>query len=524
MADESQVSDLLERWQQGQRDGRDIPATELCRDVPELLPVVEQRIQALRPVFSSQLPAGDTAATLPPTSVLDEESMPVPVPSLPEVPGYEIVREIGQGGMGVVYLARDVQLQRTVALKIPRLWGPAAATLRARFLREARAAAALCHRNICPIFELGEAEGVPYLTMPFIRGEPLTSRIKSPHPPQAHEAVALVQKVALAVEEAHRHGIIHRDLKPANILIDEQGEPVIMDFGLAFQDDAAGPLTRAGEVLGTPAYMPPEQFGCDPSRVSPTADIYSLGVILYELLTGAPPFQGGLLTLAGQVGSCDPPVPSLRRPGLDPRLDTICLQALARNPADRWPSMRALADALADWLASPPRSAGAAATETVPPAASGAAGGLVLRVEGTPYAYRPLPGQAVITLGRQKRKPGCPDGQGNDIVLRVPSNQQLSARISRRHLEIHRKGNGYLLIDRSKVGTLRNGQPLNRDVPARLENGDRLVVAGVLSLEVLIQSPSMALTVGSEVRVPTVNKAAATAVLEVSVGDVVTFE
>jgi serine/threonine protein kinase len=428
--------------------------------------------------------------------------------------------KLGQGGMGAVYRAYDTVLGRTVALKIPFLSGSQAEVIKARFLREAQAAAALSHPNLCPIHDLGEVDGVPFLTMTFIRGESLARRIGPRGVADVREAALLVRKVALALQQAHQAGVIHRDLKPSNILIDEQGEPVVTDFGLARRQDLAGALTQDGQALGTPAYMPPEQFSGDVGQMGPASDIYSLGVVLYELLTGAPPFSGDMLTLVCLVTSEEPAPPSRRRPGLAPELDQVCLKALAKTPGDRWPSMQALAQALGGWLdrtaafaASPGGGPGPADSELL---------ALVLRLEGTPFAYRPLPGQRVITLGRQKRKPGFPADEGNDIVLRVPGDDAASARISRRHLEIHRHGREVYALDLSKAGTTLNGRPLTRGVAVPLAHGDRLAVAGVLSLEVLL-GPSASVHAGPPPR-PGAAWAHGKAVLEVSVGDMVTVE
>jgi serine/threonine protein kinase len=427
---------------------------------------------------------------------------------------YRLEEQLGQGGMGAVYRAHDTQLGRTVALKVPFLTGPSPEGVRARFLREAQAAAVLAHPNICPVYDLGEIAGVPYLTMAFVRGQPLSRQIDPTRPLPPHQAVALVRKVALALEVAHGKGVIHRDLKPANVLIDERGEPIVTDFGLARRADAILALTQQGEVLGTPAYMPPEQVNGDVQAMGPACDIYSLGALLYELLAGRPPFQGDLFALIGQITSDDPPPPSRFRPGLDPRLDALCARALAKQPAERFPSMRAFADALAPLEAAPAVQSGLFAGPR-----------LRLRILGTPFAYRTVPGQAVVSLGRQKRRPGEAPQAGNDVVLRVPNNDELSARISRRHLEIHRQGDGFVVIDRSKVGTQLNGRPLTRDVPEPLASGDQLLVAGVLTLEVDLQgtAPVRPLA-GNELVVSSRDKDPTAVVLEVSVGDMVTME
>jgi class 3 adenylate cyclase/predicted Ser/Thr protein kinase len=252
---------------------------------------------------------------------------------------YLILRPLGRGGMGRVYLAHDSQLDRQVALKAPILVEGDRPSLRERFYREARAAATLNHPNICPIYDVGCIGETPYLTMAYIEGQPLHRWAAALSPPVL-VVLELVRKIAAALEEAHQKGVIHRDLKPSNVLIDHRGEPVVMDFGLArrlhLSDEAR--LTTPGLILGTPAYMPPEvALGAADAR--PAGDIYSLGVILYELLSGRLPFEGPPLGILAQVVRDTIAPPSKHRPDLDPRLDLLCLKALAREPQDRFASM-----------------------------------------------------------------------------------------------------------------------------------------------------------------------------------------
>jgi serine/threonine protein kinase len=262
---------------------------------------------------------------------------------------YRLTKLLGKGGMGSVYLAHDSQLDRSVALKIPLLDAGGSAVL-TRFETEARAAAALHHPNICPIHDVGEIDGLPYLTMAYIEGKPLKdfARIR---PLLPRQSAALVRKLALALSEAHKHNIIHRDLKPANIMIDNRGEPVIMDFGLARRVQSADiRVTQQGVAMGTPAYMPPEQVQGDLKAMGPASDIYSLGVILYELLTGRLPFSGDMMVMLSQVLLDEPPPPSRFRPELERELEAICLKALAKKVEDRHSSMAVLAGALAGYL------------------------------------------------------------------------------------------------------------------------------------------------------------------------------
>jgi tetratricopeptide (TPR) repeat protein len=264
--------------------------------------------------------------------------------SLPRSFGrYRIEGVLGQGAMGVVYRAHDPVLERPVALKVPHR------DAGERFLQEARAAAVLHHGNICPVYEAGVIDGVPYLTMALIEGDPLTKAFRPPLPQR--QAVELVRRLALALGEAHAHGVIHRDLKPANILVDARREPIITDFGLARRILAGeARLTQPGVVLGSPAYLPPEQMAGDAAVHGPKGDIYSLGVILYELLTARLPFEGPAAVVLGQVLYVDPPPPASHRPDLDPALQAICLHALAKAPERRFESMNAFAETLASWL------------------------------------------------------------------------------------------------------------------------------------------------------------------------------
>jgi predicted Ser/Thr protein kinase len=286
--------------------------------------------------------------------------LPTPLPNrpggrtnpLPETFGrYRILRPLGQGAMGTVYLAHDTQLDRPVALKVPQFAGDDGPEVRQRFLSEARAAATIVHPNVCPVFDVGEINGTPYLTMAYLEGPSLAKLLQGPAPLPAWQAATLVHRLALALQAAHEKGIIHRDLKPSNVMINARGEPVVLDFGLArrLRQDAAR-LTRIGQPLGTPAYMSPEQVAGAVGVMGPGCDIYSLGVILYQLLTGRLPFEGAVAEVLGQIVCKRPEPPSHYRSDLDPRLEAVCLKALRKEIADRYATMRDLADALADYL------------------------------------------------------------------------------------------------------------------------------------------------------------------------------
>ena len=271
--------------------------------------------------------------------------------SVPEQLGrYRILSKLGEGGMGAVYLAEDVVLSRRVAVKVPRFSASEGRGVVERFQREARTAASIDHPNICAVFDFGEVNGLHYLVMHFIEGRPLSELIDEDKPWPPARAAALVRQLALAMEVLHQRGLIHRDLKPGNVLLRPNGEPVLMDFGLARSfTNQNQRMTQTGAALGTLPYMAPEQLLGEVKAIGPATDVYEMGVILYELLTGSLPFEGPFAVLCGQILQPQPEPPSARRPGIDPALDTVCLKALAKKPAERFASMTAFAEALAPW-------------------------------------------------------------------------------------------------------------------------------------------------------------------------------
>ncbi len=286
---------------------------------------------------------------------------------------FELVEQLGMGSFSQVFRAWDPELERMVALKIPRAGILVDAGDTERFLREARSVARLCHPGIVALHEIGQVSplqgGEPaqtcFLVEEFIRGRTLAQVLaeggleaQAGLPAGAHAGVRaaaeLLLQVAQALHYAHQHGVIHRDLKPANIMIDEQGRPHVMDFGLAKRETDEPPLTLEGQVLGTPAYMSPEQARGESNKVDSRSDVYSLGVVFYELLTGERPFRGNRRMLLLQVLEDDPRPPRQLNDKVPRDLETICLKAMARSPARRYTSAAELADDLGRWLAGEP--------------------------------------------------------------------------------------------------------------------------------------------------------------------------
>lgn len=274
--------------------------------------------------------------------------------TLPAIPGYTVLEELGRGGMGVVFKARPERLNRLVALKMilsGDLAGPEAA---ARFLTEAEAVARLQHPQVVQVFRIADHKGRPYLEMEFVDGGSLADRLDgTPWPP--FEAARLIASLALAVHHAHSRGIIHRDLKPANILLTADGVPKLTDFGLAKCLEVDEGLTRTDSIIGSPSYMAPEQAGGAIHSVGPTTDVYALGAILYELLTGRPPFRAAsVLETLDQVRLAEPAPPSRLQPSLPIDIETIVMRCLHKEPTKRYPGAEVLAEDLRRFRAGEP--------------------------------------------------------------------------------------------------------------------------------------------------------------------------
>src|SRR5882757_4219187 len=258
-------------------------------------------------------------------------------PMLMDFGDYELLEQIGRGGQGVVFRARQKSLNRIVALKVIGLGHWATEAHLKRFRLEAEAAASLEHPGIVPIHEVGERDGSCYFSMKFIEGGQVDEVVRRT-PMSIRQAVELIAKVARTVHYAHEHGILHRDIKPGNILLDAKGEAHLTDFGLARLIETESTLTRTLEVLGTPSYMAPEQAVGNNAAVSSATDVYGLGAVLYQLLTGQPPFAGGTTyqTIQLLLGT-EPRPPRLWNRKIDRDLSTICLKCLEKDPKRRYP-------------------------------------------------------------------------------------------------------------------------------------------------------------------------------------------
>jgi len=285
------------------------------------------------------------------TSQRTIDHTPAAAPNADAPPGYAIESELGRGGMGVVYKARQIGLNRTVALKM--ILSGAHATQRdmTRFLAEAEAVAAIKHPNVVQVYDIGNHAGRPYMALEYCDGGALTPWLKDRGKLPPHEAAELLEQIARGVAAAHDQGIVHRDLKPGNILLAPQ--PKVADFGLA-KMSGSDDLTRTGAVMGTPAYMAPEQAKGDTKFVGPTADVYALGAMLFECLTGCPPFQGSVAEVLRKVAEDEPPTVRSLVPGTPRDLALICEKCLAKAPHERYATAGELADELKRFAAGEP--------------------------------------------------------------------------------------------------------------------------------------------------------------------------
>jgi tetratricopeptide (TPR) repeat protein/tRNA A-37 threonylcarbamoyl transferase component Bud32 len=338
VAEESRVERLLEELQ----DSGSTPE-EVCGDCPELLPEVRRRWEQMCAV-EAKLDALFPTPGIEPNRDARTSAMRRAAAELPRIPGYAVEALLGRGGMGIVYKARHLRLKRSVALKMLITGAYAGPRERARFQREAEAVAGLRHPNIVQVYDVAEHQGWPYFTMELVEGGSL-ARALGGTPKPARQAAALLAALAEAVQVAHQAGIVHRDLKPSNILLTAEGTPKIADFGLARHFDGGPALTPSGDRMGTPSYMAPEQVIGKAGAIGPAADIYALGSLLYEMLTGRPPFRGDTASETERQVIAEDPVPPARLNPKVPRdLETICLKCLHKDPQRRYANAGALGE------------------------------------------------------------------------------------------------------------------------------------------------------------------------------------
>ncbi|HEX8202074.1 MAG TPA: protein kinase, partial [Isosphaeraceae bacterium] len=318
------------------------------------LPASRARVSASQPAdpYSTRLPDDApglvaSPSTLPPSG---PPPRPAPTPVPTRIGRFEVRARLGAGAFGTVYRAYDPVLDRDVALKVPHPGSLQTPRMVERFLREAKASAQLRHPHIVPVFDAGVDDADRYIASAFIAGRPLCDVIEAEGPLDLRRAARIAHDLAGALHYAHSLGIIHRDVKPANIMLDADGHALLMDFGLARFELSEEKLTRDDAVLGTPAYMPPEQARGDAPSIGPASDQYSLGATLYELLTGHAPFEGPPAIVVFNVQRQEPSPPRQDRPEVPPDLETICLKAMAKEPAARFADCGALADDLRRWL------------------------------------------------------------------------------------------------------------------------------------------------------------------------------
>ena len=367
------LAEYLERIDRGEAVDREAFLAEFPDLARELAPLLEtadalEEIggnsgESRPPDLSTHSQLSHDIETVAPGRQGQEATTSGPLPV--EFGRYRTIKPLGQGAMGVVYLAEDTQLHRKVALKTSSFDNDQSGELLERFYREARSAATLRHPNICPVYDVGEIQGRHYISMAYIEGRTLATYVNASGSLHERQVLVLVRKLALALQDAHQHEIVHRDLKPANIMVDLKGEPIIMDFGLARvgYSEEESRLTQVGMIVGSPAYMSPEQVGGRPEQLTGAADQYSLGVILFELLIGHPPFRGSVTAVVGQILTQPPPRLSSLRSDVSPAVEALCLKMLAKSPSDRFASMKHVADEIAVLLRGSSAEKGAADPE-----------------------------------------------------------------------------------------------------------------------------------------------------------------
>ncbi|MCA9140476.1 MAG: protein kinase [Planctomycetales bacterium] len=427
------------------------------------------------------------------------------------LPGFELIEPIGQGAFGVVYLARDCQLDRKVAIKFLRTDISRSRLPSGFALNEARRVARLDFPGIVPVYQAGQNDdGIAFMVSKFIEGGNLRDLVRR-GPVHQCTAAQLVRDCARALHFAHGVGLIHRDIKTANVLIDRDQRAWITDFGLAIFEDE---LTESPhELTGTPAYMSPEQIQGKNSHLDGRADLWSLGVILYELVTGKRPFQGNTFAeLSDQILNRSPKPIRMSQADVSPRLEQICYRSLSKPIGDRYQTARDMLDALEHFL--DPTDDRAMPIQSL--------SHLSFRIIGTPFCYTPPTDFCFMSVGRQRKKPSGGQ-QGCDFVIRSQAGQEDSLRISRKHLEIIREGKQHFIIDCSKFGTRVNGRQLTKGQRQLIREGDLVSVADVLTLEVLSSKNAPSGTCPQQAHIDS-NHTQQRCVIEATLGDLTTFE
>ncbi len=340
MPDESRILALLEEALDSKRTPE-----QVCADAPELLWEVRERWERCQNVEAQ------IEAMFPTTGSEKKLKKCLHLPTtLPVIPGYQIETVLGRGGMGVVYKARHLKLNRSVAIKMLLCGELAGSEEWNSLIREAQAVAGLTHGNIVQVHDVGDLDGLPYFTMEFMEGGSLAQKLHGV-PQPAREAASMMVLLARAIHAAHQGGVVHRDLKPSNVLLTSDGTLKITDFGLARRLENGGAVSMKAARVGTPSYMAPEQAMGKVGAFCPSVDIYSLGAILYEMLTGRPPFKGETASETQRQLISEEPVPPQRLNRKAPcDLQTICLKCLRKDPARRYPSAAALAEDLTRFL------------------------------------------------------------------------------------------------------------------------------------------------------------------------------
>lgn len=322
--------------------------TEYERRFPEHAEALAAQIRLHRLISNRQDATRVIVETIAHDGAAVAEERPIVADLLKGIGGlFKIERLLGSGGMGHVYLARDLTLDRRVAIKLPRIDEKSSAADLERFQREARAVARVTHPNICGVHAAGILEGRPYLVLEYVPGETLTDALANAGALSQRQAVRLAIQVAHALEAAHASGILHRDIKPGNIMLRPDGEPVVMDFGLArLRENRDMRITQSDAFLGTPGYSSPEQLVGNHESLSAASDVYSLGVVLFQSVTGRMPFEGPIVSTINQALEADRPRISQFRPGVPRSLDKACQRAMAKTVDSRFSTMREFAEAL----------------------------------------------------------------------------------------------------------------------------------------------------------------------------------